>query len=87
MYVSIRFLHEGFLRCTHSFHLTAYADAGTEPIDFPAAPTLALPIALQRAGITVDDVSLFEINEAFSVVVCIAEKVLNIPAAKINVNG
>lgn len=68
-------------------HLPAYADAGTEPIDFPAAPTLAMPIALKRAGLTVNDISLFEINEAFSVVVRIAEKVLNIPPEKINVNG
>ncbi|XP_006460030.1 3-ketoacyl-CoA-thiolase peroxisomal [Agaricus bisporus var. bisporus H97] len=65
----------------------SYADAGTEPIDFPAAPTVALPIALERAGLTVNDISLFEINEAFSIVVRIAEKVLNIPAEKINVNG
>lgn len=36
---------------------------------------------------TVDDISLFEINEAFSVVVNIAEKVLNIPRSKVNVNG
>jgi len=63
------------------------ADAGVDPIDFPAAPTLAIPKALKKAGLTVDDISLFEINEAFSVVVNIAEKVLNIPRSKINING
>jgi acetyl-CoA C-acetyltransferase len=67
--------------------LLAYADAGVEPIDFPIAPTVALPLALQKANLTVDDISLFEINEAFSVVVRIAEKVLKIDPAKINVNG
>ncbi|KAF5370050.1 hypothetical protein D9758_001126 [Tetrapyrgos nigripes] len=65
----------------------SYADAGVEPIDFPIAPTVAMPKALERAKLTVDDISLFEINEAFSVVVRIAEQVLKIDPAKINVNG
>jgi len=65
----------------------SYADAGVSPIDFPIAPTKALPIALERANLTTKDISLFEINEAFSVVVRIAEKVLSIDPAKINVNG
>lgn len=67
--------------------MSAYADAGVEPIDFPEAPTHALPIALKNAGLSVEDIALFEINEAFSVVVRIAEKVLNIDPAKINVSG
>lgn len=58
-----------------------------DPIDFPIAPTVALPQALKKANLTVEDISLFEINEAFSVVIRIAEKVLNIDPAKINVNG
>ena len=57
------------------------------PIDFPEAPTKALPIALKKANLTIADISLFELNEAFSVVVRIAEKVCNIDPAKINVNG
>ncbi|KAJ7368217.1 peroxisomal 3-ketoacyl-CoA-thiolase [Mycena albidolilacea] len=65
----------------------SYADAGVEPIDFPIAPTVALPKALEKANLTVNDIALFEINEAFSVVVRIAEKVLSIDPAKINVNG
>ncbi|KAJ3851661.1 peroxisomal 3-ketoacyl-CoA-thiolase [Lentinula lateritia] len=65
----------------------SYADAGMDPIDFPIAPTIALPKALERANLTVDDISLFEINEAFSVVIRIAEKVLKIDPAKINING
>jgi acetyl-CoA C-acetyltransferase len=67
--------------------IISYADAGVDPIDFPIAPTVALPKALERAKLTVEDISLFEINEAFSVVVRIAEKVLNIDPAKINING
>ncbi|KIM46263.1 hypothetical protein M413DRAFT_426680 [Hebeloma cylindrosporum] len=65
----------------------SWADAGVDPIDFPEAPTKALPIALQKANLTVNDIAQFELNEAFSVVVRIAEKVCNIDSAKINVNG
>ncbi|KAK0468299.1 acetyl-CoA acetyltransferase [Desarmillaria tabescens] len=67
--------------------IISYADAGVDPIDFPIAPTVALPKALEKANLTVKDISLFEINEAFSVVVRIAEKVLGIDPSKINVNG
>ncbi|EIW82381.1 peroxisomal 3-ketoacyl-CoA-thiolase [Coniophora puteana RWD-64-598 SS2] len=67
--------------------VVSYADAGVEPIDFPAAPTVALPKALERAHLTVNDIARFEINEAFSVVVRIAEQVLQIDPAKVNVNG
>ncbi|KAJ7700007.1 peroxisomal 3-ketoacyl-CoA-thiolase [Mycena rosella] len=67
--------------------IISYADAGVEPIDFPIAPTVALPKALEKANLTVNDISLFEINEAFSVVVRIAEQVLKIDPAKINING
>ncbi|EGO01789.1 hypothetical protein SERLA73DRAFT_132316 [Serpula lacrymans var. lacrymans S7.3] len=67
--------------------VVSYADAGVDPIDFPMAPTVALPEALRKANLTVDDISRFEINEAFSVVVRIAEKVLNIDPAKINIDG
>ena len=48
---------------------------------------MALPIALKRANLQASDIALWEINEAFSVVVRAAEKVLNIDPAKINVNG
>ena len=44
-------------------------------------------MALKRAGLTVDDISLFEVNEAFSVVIRIVEKVLGVDPAKINVKG
>lgn len=67
--------------------IISYADAGLAPIDFPLAPTVALPKALESANLTINDISLFEINEAFSVVVRAAEKLLNIPSEKINVNG
>jgi acetyl-CoA C-acetyltransferase len=42
---------------------------------------------MEKAGWTVDDVDLFEVNEAFAVVAMIAAQELNIPATKLNVNG
>jgi len=67
--------------------VVSYADAGVDPVDFPSAPTIALPLALQKANLTIDDITMFEINEAFSCVVRIAEKVLKLDPAKVNVNG
>ncbi|CAN5133884.1 acetyl-CoA C-acyltransferase [soil metagenome] len=58
-----------------------------EPSKFTSAPVPAIRKLLAKAGWTVDDVDLFEVNEAFSVVAMIAMQELNIPAEKINVNG
>lgn len=69
------------------FLILAYADAAADPMDFPTAPTIAIPKALKQAGVSQDDVALFELNEAFSVVVRAAEKIMSIDPAKINVNG
>jgi acetyl-CoA C-acetyltransferase len=44
-------------------------------------------MALEKAQLSISDISLFEINEAFSVVVRAAEKILGLDPAKINVNG
>jgi acetyl-CoA C-acetyltransferase len=81
--------------CTHPQSLifdqrllcTAFADAAADPMDFPTAPTIAIPKALKMANVSQDDVALFELNEAFSVVVRAAEKIMNVDPAKINVNG
>ncbi|GFZ43265.1 acetyl-CoA C-acetyltransferase [Saitozyma sp. JCM 24511] len=67
--------------------ILGYADAACAPIDFPTAPTLAVPLALKAAGVCQDDIALWEFNEAFSVVVCAAEKVLNLPRERVNVRG
>lgn len=45
------------------------------PDDFPIAPSLAIPIALKRAGLTVDQIDLYEVNEAFAVVALANAKV------------
>lgn len=67
--------------------ILGYADAATAPIDFPTAPTLAVPLALKQAGVSQDEIALWEFNEAFSVVACAAEKVLGLPREKVNVRG
>lgn len=51
------------------------ADAAMEPVDFPIAPAKAVPIALERAGITKDQVAVWEFNEAFAAVIKANEKV------------
>jgi acetyl-CoA C-acetyltransferase len=58
-----------------------------EPALFTTAPVFAMQKALTKAGWTTDDVDLYEINEAFAVVPMIAMRDLNIPHAKVNVNG
>ncbi|KAJ3378414.1 erg10, acetyl-CoA C-acetyltransferase [Entophlyctis sp. JEL0112] len=67
--------------------IISYADAATDPKRFTIAPSLAIPIALAKAGIAVKDVDLWEINEAFSVVVRVNEEILGLDASKVNING
>ena len=67
--------------------VVATAAHAQEPSKFTSAPVPAVRKVLDRAGWSVDDVDLFEINEAFAVVAMIAQKDLNIPADKLNVNG
>lgn len=68
--------------------ICGYADAAVEPIDFPVAPAKAVPIALKRAGITQQDVAVWEFNEAFAAVIKANEKILNLSSeARVNPLG
>lgn len=67
--------------------VASHAAHAHEPGLFTTAPVPAIEKALKKAGWTVDDVDLFEVNEAFAVVAMIAAKDLQIPAEKLNVNG
>ncbi|TKY84684.1 hypothetical protein EX895_006586 [Sporisorium graminicola] len=67
--------------------IVAFADAACAPIDFPIAPAYAIPKALERAGLTKDDIALFEINEAFSAVALANNQMLGLDASKVNVLG
>lgn len=68
-------------------YIKSYGDAAQEPKWFTTAPAKALPIALNRAGIKIEDVDYFEFNEAFSVVGLANMKLLDISSDKVNVNG
>jgi len=67
--------------------IKSYADAAREPEWFTVAPAKALPKALDKANINIDDVDYFEFNEAFSVVGLANMKILGLDNAKVNVNG
>ena len=67
--------------------IVAQSTAAQEPEWFTTAPAKAIDIVLRRANLTVDDIDLFEVNEAFAAVALAAMKDVNIPHEKINVNG
>lgn len=67
--------------------VVSYADAEQEPQWFTTSPTLAVPKALKRAGLTTADIDFYEINEAFAVVPLVFSQVLDIPQEKLNVFG
>jgi acetyl-CoA C-acetyltransferase len=68
-------------------YILSYADAAQEPKWFTTSPALALPKALKKANLKIEDVDYFEFNEAFSVVGLANAKLLNIDLNKMNVNG
>ena len=67
--------------------VVATATSGADPPIMLVGPTPAPLKVLDRAGLTVDDIDLFELNEAFASVVLKFQKDLNIPDEKLNVNG
>jgi acetyl-CoA C-acetyltransferase len=67
--------------------IVAHAAHAHEPSKFTTAPVPAIQKVLAKAGWSVADVDLFEVNEAFAIVAMIAAKELDIPDEKLNVNG
>lgn len=67
--------------------IIAYADAQQDPEWFTTAPAKAIPLALQKAKMTLDQVDFLEINEAFSVVALANNKLLNLDESKVNIHG
>lgn len=65
----------------------AYADAQQAPEWFTTAPSKAIPLALQRASLSAENIDYFEINEAFSVVAIANNQTLKLDPSKVNVNG
>ena len=68
-------------------YIRSYADAAQEPKWFTTTPSIAVPKALKKAGLTIADVDYFEFNEAFAVVGLANGKILGIEDNKLNVNG
>jgi acetyl-CoA C-acetyltransferase len=64
-----------------------FAVAGCEPDEMGIGPVYAVPKALARLGLTVQDIDLWELNEAFAVQVLYCRDKLGIPADRLNVNG
>ncbi len=67
--------------------IRGFADAATDPLWFTTAPALAIPKALKHAGVSSDEVSFYEINEAFSAVALANQRQLNLDNDKLNVFG
>ena len=64
-----------------------FAVAGCEPDEMGIGPVFAVPKVLKRLGLTVNDIDLWELNEAFAVQVMYCRDKLGIPADRLNVNG
>uniref|UniRef100_UPI0025C3AF22 thiolase family protein n=1 Tax=Desulfurella sp. TaxID=1962857 RepID=UPI0025C3AF22 len=67
--------------------LVAYSTNSLPPQQFPEAPVGAIEKVIKKAGLSLKDIDLFEINEAFAVVVLVAIKQLGLDINKVNVNG
>jgi acetyl-CoA C-acetyltransferase len=67
--------------------IVAQAQHAQAPMEFTTAPVDAIKKVLDKAGLTIDDIDLFEVNEAFAVVALAASNSLGIPHEKLNVNG
>jgi len=73
--------------CKPIARIVGFADGATDPIDFPIAPRFATDKLLKLTGMTAEDVDLWEINEAFSVVVLANMKLHGLDPAKVNIHG
>lgn len=75
------------LRLTPLARILSFADAEQAPIDFTTAPAIAIPKALKLAGLSTDNVDLWEINQAFSVVALANQRLLDIDPSKVDICG
>jgi acetyl-CoA C-acetyltransferase len=67
--------------------IISYADAEQAPEKFTTTPSVAVPKAVKKAGLKMNDIDYYELNEAFSVVGIANMKLMNLDPAKVNVNG
>jgi acetyl-CoA C-acetyltransferase len=67
--------------------IIGYADAAQDPKWFTTSPAKAVPIAVKKAGIQMNEIAYYELNEAFSVVGLVNMDLMKLDPAKVNVNG
>jgi acetyl-CoA C-acetyltransferase len=68
-------------------HILAHAEVAIEPHRFPETPGIVINELLKKTGKSLDDIDLFEINEAFAAVALASSKIAGLDAEKVNVNG
>ncbi len=69
------------------FSIVSYSQVAVDPFTMGEGPALSIPIALEKAGMKLDDMDLIEVNEAFAIQVLANERVLKWDRAKLNVHG
>jgi acetyl-CoA C-acetyltransferase len=69
------------------FSLVAYSSAAVEPATMGEGPSMSIPLALERAGMTLSDMELIEVNEAFAIQVLANEQALKWDHSKLNIHG
>jgi len=67
--------------------ILSFADAEQAPEWFTTTPSVAVPKAVAKAGLNMDQINFFELNEAFSVVCLANARIMNLDNNKVNVNG
>lgn len=68
-------------------YIVGHAEVGVEPNDFPQTPGLVINKILEKTGKKLEDIDLFEINEAFAAVALASSKIAELDTEKVNVNG
>ncbi|MFC1580355.1 thiolase family protein [Thermodesulfobacteriota bacterium] len=69
------------------FSIVSYANAAVDNAYMGIGPTVSIPIALKRAGLSTIDIDAYEINEAFAATSLACERILELDAGKVNING
>ncbi|KAI1294575.1 Acetyl-CoA acetyltransferase A, mitochondrial [Halotydeus destructor] len=67
--------------------IISYGDGAADPVDFATAPSIAIPKAIEKAGLKTEDISSFEINEAFALVTLANAQKLGLSLDNVNKNG
>lgn len=67
--------------------IVGHAELAVKAKDFPQTPGLVIKKLLEKTGVSIDDIDLFEINEAFAAVALVSSEIAKIPEEKLNVNG